>query len=74
MRTFGKNDFTDFSFIRDDYLFKFYEAKNVLTQKPHSILIMEVDCLQKALDIMNESFILNSKPHKGMLKFCGVYL
>ena len=53
---------------------KFYQAADVETDQQRSILILEVDSMNKALNILNEGFLYNGFSHRNLLKFYGCYL
>lgn len=44
------------------------------TDENRSILILEADTINKALNILNEGFLYNGITHKNLLKFYGCYL
>jgi hypothetical protein len=47
---------------------------DVETDDNRSILILEADNMNKALNILNEGFLYNGLTHKNLLKFYGCYL
>ena len=76
MRTFGKNDFKDFEFVRDDTLGKFYKVFFTKGEEPRTMLIVEADTLEQAFAIMRDCFLYNRghSTHPNLLHFDGCFL
>jgi len=74
MRTYGKNDFSDFKYIDETTYGKLYNAKEVDTGCIRTIHIIEESSIKGALNILRDAFLYSSMKHKNVLDFNGCFL